>query len=616
MDTDHYSELEEIVQRQENVLNGSHEELIECIRTMKEELNSIVGKVEEERVSTSDLYTKTKEHLDAVRNTMHAQDSRVEDSEKEREQLNNRISELIEQNDGYQSRIDALTQALAEQEQRCSTMETELDEKQSNSAETEEAQERIQDLEKQLADVSEQAVDTEKTLRRIEKLETALTEQAEVVEAGQAAKRKLAELEVSAKGYKKAAKEEKKKNDKLSSQVAELEGQLNDSAAVQHKMDESESKNQQLNEQLEALTHDNENLQNDLSSVLNDLQASKDETNESNATLEKLENHLGELREANDSNESLLNKNKLEMDQLADTIQTLEEEVKTASANEEEAKNLIESHEKENQTIQESLDALNDLPQKVAGLESALENAEQQLSQAQSELDDERAQGTKSVLAEQLSLALKDKDESKTEVQQLQQRINELETELRTKIEKPSQEPTNSDEPEIATLNETPDAAPSTESDNLSFMISDERVHLGYLLLESGVVTQEQLDEAIQVQKEGSGQDRIGQIFVSLGFATEEVVAQAIAHQINGRFVRINEYPIQRETANLISDRLAEMHACVPLAIEGDRLVVAMTNPLDLIAIEDLERSTEFTVEPVVATSSDIRKLAKEYYYS
>jgi len=614
--TDHCSDLEEIVQQQETILNGSHEELIDCIRTMKDQLNSIVGKVEEEKVNTADLYTKTKEHLDAVRDTIHTQDSRAEDSEKEQTVLQDRVSELTEQNDGYQSRIDTLTQALAEQEQRCSTMETELTDRNESSEEIADAQAQIDELKTQLAEATTKIGDSEKVLRRVEKLEKALTEQAEVVEAGQAAKRKLAELEVAAKGFKKASKDEKKKAEKLATQLSELEGQLTDSAAVQHKLDESESNQEKLNDRVDTLTKENESLQGEVSTLLSDLQVAKEEATESHATLEKVETHLSELRETNESHENALEKNSFENEKLQEKVHQLEDEKNDLSGKEAERNELVSTLKEENESLRVSIAELETLPEKVGDLERSLVAAEQRSSDLARELDDERAQGTKSVLAEQLSLALKDKEQSKTEIQELHSKIENLTSRLNEKTVAPVPtaevvEVEDSEPVETVSKDEGGDTCSTP-----AFKISEEKLHLGYLLLESGVVSQEQLDEVIRCQQEERSTERIGQLFVTMGYATEEVVAQALAHQIKGRFVRLDEYPVKKEAVNLISDRLAEMHGCIPLAIEDDHLVVAMSNPLDLIAIEDLERATEFNVEPVVATASDIRQLAKEYYYS
>lgn len=133
------------------------------------------------------------------------------------------------------------------------------------------------------------------------------------------------------------------------------------------------------------------------------------------------------------------------------------------------------------------------------------------------------------------------------------------------------------------------------------------------ILVGADIITLEQLNEALDVQRDNP-QARLGDILVKKGFATEDSVAQALAYQRKIEFIRISDTPIEKKALKLINGRLAEKHACIPLSVEKKRLVVAMANPLDLIAIEDIERASERDVDPVVATPSDIHSAIREYY--
>ena len=88
---------------------------------------------------------------------------------------------------------------------------------------------------------------------------------------------------------------------------------------------------------------------------------------------------------------------------------------------------------------------------------------------------------------------------------------------------------------------------------------------------------------------------------------TDEIaVAKAIAQQMNVDFIHLDQSCVDREAAHRITGRVAEMHTCIPIHEKNGHLILAMANPLDLIAIEDVERASELPVRPVVATAGDL----------
>lgn len=136
---------------------------------------------------------------------------------------------------------------------------------------------------------------------------------------------------------------------------------------------------------------------------------------------------------------------------------------------------------------------------------------------------------------------------------------------------------------------------------------------MGEILVGADIITLDQLNEALDLQR-NSPQERLGDILVKKGFATEDSVAQALAYQRKIDFIRVSDTAIDKKALKLISGRLAEKHACIPLSLDKKTLVLAMANPLDLIAIEDIERASERDVDPVVATPSDIHSAIEEHY--
>jgi hypothetical protein len=143
---------------------------------------------------------------------------------------------------------------------------------------------------------------------------------------------------------------------------------------------------------------------------------------------------------------------------------------------------------------------------------------------------------------------------------------------------------------------------------------ADAQRRVGDILVEAGVITGAQLAEALQSQKLNP-QIRLGTILVERGWAADDVVGQALAAQRGVEFVCIQPDSIDPEAAKLITSRLAEHHMCIPMQMRDGRLIVAMANPLDLIAIEDVERASGMSVEPVVSTVADISVSIRKHYH-
>ena len=163
-------------------------------------------------------------------------------------------------------------------------------------------------------------------------------------------------------------------------------------------------------------------------------------------------------------------------------------------------------------------------------------------------------------------------------------------------------------------------ASPEDEAPVLSpsaaFPAHDAKGHkksMGEILVESGIITGNQLASALDEQRTAKKR-RLGSILVEKGLIREEIVAQVVASQLKLPFVRLGETKIHRSAVALLDGRLATHHMCFPIAATTEEIVVAMANPLDLIAIEDLEFATHLKVRPVVATLSDITSAIVEYY--
>jgi len=146
------------------------------------------------------------------------------------------------------------------------------------------------------------------------------------------------------------------------------------------------------------------------------------------------------------------------------------------------------------------------------------------------------------------------------------------------------------------------------------FMILRRVIHkqLGELLIERKVISPQQLEKAIAFQKEHGG--LIGEVLVELGFAKEEDIAQALTAQYGFPFLPLDNYEISQEVIKLIPEQVARQYLFIPIDKIGNNITIAMYNPLNIQAIEDIEILTGCNVQTFVATSTDIKKAIEKYY--
>jgi len=135
---------------------------------------------------------------------------------------------------------------------------------------------------------------------------------------------------------------------------------------------------------------------------------------------------------------------------------------------------------------------------------------------------------------------------------------------------------------------------------------------LGELLLERRIINSEQLEKALSLQKERGS--LIGEILVELGFAKEEDIVQAITAQYGFPYLPLNNYSIEDEIIKIIPERVARQYCLIPVDRIGNNLSVAMSNPLNVPVIEDLELLTGCNIQTFVSTTSDIKGAIDKYY--
>lgn len=127
------------------------------------------------------------------------------------------------------------------------------------------------------------------------------------------------------------------------------------------------------------------------------------------------------------------------------------------------------------------------------------------------------------------------------------------------------------------------------------------------ILLYQGKVTEDQVQQALEVQK-GTSAD-LGKIMVSLGFISEADLAQVHAKRLGLEYVELSERDVDRDVVSLVPERVLRKYGVLPLRIARTRrLVVAMSDPTNLYAIEDLRMISGYEIISVVATEDEIRQ--------
>jgi type IV pilus assembly protein PilB len=135
---------------------------------------------------------------------------------------------------------------------------------------------------------------------------------------------------------------------------------------------------------------------------------------------------------------------------------------------------------------------------------------------------------------------------------------------------------------------------------------------LGELLLDRGLINQSQMNEALDLQRVKGG--LIGEILVELGFVKEDDIAQALTAQYGFPYLPLGNYDVDVNITSIIPGRVARQYLLVPIDKIGNNLTLAMSNPLNVQAIEDVELLSGCSVQTFVSTSSDIKRAIEKYY--
>jgi len=135
---------------------------------------------------------------------------------------------------------------------------------------------------------------------------------------------------------------------------------------------------------------------------------------------------------------------------------------------------------------------------------------------------------------------------------------------------------------------------------------------LDQLLLARGLIAEEQLNEAIEIaQQRGRS---LGRVLIELGFVTEAGLVAILAEQLGLEFIDLAESSLDASAIALVPEATARRHSCIPVRFEENRLILAMADPANVVAVDDIRALTKRDVRTVVATKADVQGAISRYY--
>ncbi|MFS8500797.1 MAG: type II secretion system ATPase GspE [Caldicoprobacter sp.] len=138
------------------------------------------------------------------------------------------------------------------------------------------------------------------------------------------------------------------------------------------------------------------------------------------------------------------------------------------------------------------------------------------------------------------------------------------------------------------------------------------RKRLGELLVEKGMITREQLKEALALQK--STGKKLGEILISQNLISEAQMAEVLQEQLGISFVDLNKVTLEPKMAEYIPFMLAKRHTLIPIKEENGKLYIAMEDPLNFAAVDDVKRVSKMDVVPLISFGEAIKNAINRLY--
>ena len=137
-------------------------------------------------------------------------------------------------------------------------------------------------------------------------------------------------------------------------------------------------------------------------------------------------------------------------------------------------------------------------------------------------------------------------------------------------------------------------------------------VRLGEILIKESLITQDQLQKALEFQRSNGG--KLGSCLTKMGYITDDDITGVLSRQYGVPSINLKYYEIDPTVIKLIPQDTATRYQVIPLSRVGSVLTIAMTDPTNVFAMDDIKFMTGFNVEPVVASESAIGEAITRFY--
>lgn len=135
---------------------------------------------------------------------------------------------------------------------------------------------------------------------------------------------------------------------------------------------------------------------------------------------------------------------------------------------------------------------------------------------------------------------------------------------------------------------------------------------LGEMLIDGGYISNEQLNKTLIMQKKSD--KKLGELLIEEGFVTEDDIINVLKDQLGLSYVDLDKEEIETDAVNLLSESIARRHCLIPIKIDGENIIVAMEDPLNIFAVDDVTIYTGKIVKPVISKGFLIKKYIDKYY--
>lgn len=135
---------------------------------------------------------------------------------------------------------------------------------------------------------------------------------------------------------------------------------------------------------------------------------------------------------------------------------------------------------------------------------------------------------------------------------------------------------------------------------------------LGEILIDSGLISEEILHKALQMQKQQG--KKLGEVLVTEGFTTNEQIVEAVKSQLGIQSINLDNINVKPDIISIIPESLARKHEVIPVDVINGQLLVAMSDPLNYFAIEDIRTVTGYSAKTAIALRNSIIANIERYY--